>query len=95
MAARKTPGSPKPDKMMRDALMIELAIETPDDNGTLTKRLRKVARALIAKAEAGDVGAAKEIADRTDGKAHQSVDMSVDASLTVELVQFMTKKPNG
>lgn len=76
MAARKTPGSPKPDKMMRDALMIELSVDVDDGNGGKEKRYRRVARAWITKAEGGDYAAANAIADRTDGKAPQSVDLN-------------------
>lgn len=37
------------------------------------KRLRRVAEAIYAKAEEGDVQAAKEIGDRIDGKAVQTI----------------------
>lgn len=79
MAARKTAASPKPDKLMRDALLLELMVEVEDGEGQLAKRLRKIARALITKAEAGDVGAIKEIADRTDGRPAQSLTVGGDA----------------
>ena len=38
--------------------------------------LRRIAIATFAKAEDGDLGALKEIADRLDGKPAQSVDIS-------------------
>lgn len=74
MAARKTPGSPKPDKLMRDALAIELHRE----DGTLidgkkVKRLRRVAKALVDSAIEGDTAAIKEINDRMDGKVPMQV----------------------
>ncbi len=50
--------------------------------------LLEVANKLIDKAIEGDMAAIKELADRTDGKAHQSIDAVVDASITVEVVKF-------
>jgi hypothetical protein len=38
-----------------------------------SKRLRKIAEALLTKAEEGDIGAIKEIGDRLDGKAQQQI----------------------
>lgn len=96
MAARKTPGSPKPDKLMRDALLIELMVETSDDDGKLAKRLRKVARALVTKAEAGDVAAIKEIADRTDGKSPQALDLNHGVQDTLgDLLRDISGKSRG
>lgn len=43
-------------------------------------RLRKIAEALLEKAEEGDIAAIKEIGDRLDGKAVQAVDASVKHS---------------
>ncbi len=77
MAARKTPSKGgKPDKLMRDALILELNREAQDADGQMTKRLRHIARKLVDKAAEGDVAAIKEVNDRVDGKAHQSVEMS-------------------
>jgi len=85
MAARNTPSKGgKPDKLMRDALILELNQEAEDANGQMTKRLRKIARKLIDVAEAGDVSAIKEINDRVDGKAHQSVEMSGGLAISHE-----------
>lgn len=47
------------------------------------KKLRKLADAIVDKALDGDVSALKEIGDRLDGKPHQSVSATVDASITV------------
>lgn len=59
------------DKLMREALLIELQREDKID-GIPTKRLRRVANALIHKALDGDVAAIKEINDRIDGKVAQT-----------------------
>ena len=56
------------DKPFRDALRMEIAAAGEDH-----KALRKVARALLTKAAAGDVHAIREIGDRMDGKVAQAV----------------------
>jgi hypothetical protein len=70
MAARRTPpkGS-KPDKLMRDALMVALKREAEDSDGKKTRRLYIIADRLVEKAMQGEITAIKEIADRVDGKA--------------------------
>jgi hypothetical protein len=55
-------------KPFRDALRMELLAAGEDH-----KSLRRVARALIAQAETGDVSAINAIADRLDGKVAQPV----------------------
>jgi hypothetical protein len=66
-------GQPKSAKLMRDAITLALHREATDANGQKTKKLYQLADALVDKAIAGDVAAAKEIADRVDGKAVQPV----------------------
>lgn len=45
------------------------------------KRLRQIAEKLLTMAADGDIQAIKEFADRADGKALQSVDISGDLGL--------------
>lgn len=52
--------------------------------GTDQKALRAIARKLIAKAEAGEDSAIKEIADRMDGKPAQAVEMSGGLAISHE-----------
>lgn len=74
MAATKTKGrGGKPDKLMRDALMLALKREAIDADGQKTKRLNIVAAKLVELAEQGDIQAIKEINDRVDGKSVQPV----------------------
>jgi Family of unknown function (DUF5681) len=74
MAARKSPSKGgKPDKLMRDALLLELNQEAKLADGKVTKRRRVVARKLVERAEQGDVPAIKEIFDRVDGRVPQSI----------------------
>jgi hypothetical protein len=61
-------GSQNKDKPFRDALRAAIA----DTDGEF-KKLRKVADALVFKANQGDVAAIREIADRLDGKVPQAI----------------------
>ena len=54
------PGSPG-EKMMRAALLAELAREVPDSAGTMTPNAQLIARSLVKWARNGDTTAAKEI----------------------------------
>jgi len=72
-------GSPtsgnKRDKLVRDALMIAVnRVQEGDPQGR--KKLAIAAAAVVEKAVEGDLAAFKEIADRIDGKAPQSVDVT-------------------
>ena len=74
MARRNTPGGgPKPDKLMRDALALELHQEVKLKTGEKIKKLRLVARTLVDNAIDGDTTAARECFDRMDGKVPQGV----------------------
>lgn len=73
MAARKTPSKGgKPDKLMRDALLLELKHDAIVD-GKKVKKLRLVARKLVDRAIDGEVSAIREVYDRIDGKVPQAV----------------------
>lgn len=69
------------DKLFRNAILNCLD-QHPEGR---MAAMMEIAKPLIELAKSGDIGAAKEIVDRVDGKAHQSVEM--DASLTHSLVQ--------
>ena len=62
----------KPDKLMRNALALELHQEDTID-GEKIKRLRRVAKALVDKALDGDIAAIREINERIDGKVPQAL----------------------
>lgn len=76
MAGNKNSGR-RQEKPFADALRMELAAAGEDH-----KALRAIARQLIDKAQAGDMQAIQELANRTDGKPSQQVD--IDATLTFE-----------
>jgi hypothetical protein len=88
--ARKSPSAgSKPDKLMRDSLMLALREATADADGKPTKRLRLVASALVKRAEEGDVPAIREIFDRIDGKSVQPLQHDVSNTLE-ELLDRLT-----
>lgn len=60
------------DKPFTEALRMEIS-EAGDDH----KALRIIARALVEKAQAGDMQAIQQVADRLDGKPHQTVDSNI------------------
>lgn len=89
MAARKTASQGgKPDKLMRNALALELSREDVQD-GRKVKRLRRVARALVAAAIGGDVSAIKEVFERMDGKTPQAISAEVAGTLTVTVKKMI------
>ena len=76
MSARLTPSAGvKPDKLMRDALVVALHREATNGHGK-TKKLYMVADRLVKEAIKGNVTAIVAIMDRVDGKPAQSVDVS-------------------
>lgn len=64
-------GRPK-ERPFRDALMIALKEDEEETTPTRGTKLRAVANRLVKEAISGDVAAAKEIADRVDGKVPQA-----------------------
>lgn len=67
----------KSDKLWRDAIL--LAVNEVDASGQ--KKLRTLATKVVDMALAGDIQAAKEIADRIDGKPKQEIDSTVDVGV--------------
>jgi hypothetical protein len=79
-------GSPtsgnKRDKLIRDALMIAVnRVQEGDPQGR--KKLAIAAAAVVEKAVEGDLAAFREIADRIDGKAHQSLDVTSSREVSI------------
>lgn len=83
--------SNKRRKILTDALMLALHREALDAEGKPTKRLTRIAEALAAKAEDGDVVAIREVFDRTEGKVAQPIggtdDLPPLKGLTVTFVK--------
>ena len=63
--------------VLSDAMRARLAEAAPGAEGAAVEsNADAVARALIGRARAGDVAAAKEVCDRAEGKARQAVPLS-------------------
>jgi hypothetical protein len=58
------------------------------------ERLRRIAEALLTKAEEGDLGAIKELGDRLDGKSAQAVMLSGDSENPLQLIQRVIVNAN-
>lgn len=62
------------------------------------ERLRRIAEALLTKAEEGDLGAVKELGDRLDGKPKQQIEQTglddgpVQHNMTVEFVRTVPRE---
>lgn len=65
-------GGRKSDKLWRDALIV--AAKRSDTDGRVY--LAKIAEKCVEAAIGGDISAMKEIGDRIDGKAPQSLDVT-------------------
>jgi hypothetical protein len=87
MAPRKIPGGGlKPDKLMRDALALELAQDVRLSKNEKVKKLRLVARSLVDNAIEGDTAAIKEVFDRMDGKVTLEHNANVNGTMNVSVV---------
>lgn len=78
----------KPNKPFIDALRRAIV----QDNG---KKLRAAADKLLDAAEAGEPWAIKELADRTDGKPHQTTDTNVSGELGIREIVRSVIDPKG
>lgn len=70
--AGKSRGS-KPDKIIRDALILELNRMTTDDDNQKVKKVNRIVHKLVEAGMEGKIDAIREIFDRTEGKATQMV----------------------
>jgi hypothetical protein len=83
----RNPRGQQRDKLYREALRLVLAEdpEAPSPEATASdgpmRRLRRIARTHVEKAEAGDMQAIKELADRLDGKPTQMLEHTAPSSL--------------
>lgn len=68
----------KPDKIIRDALILELNRMTDDDDGKKIKKVNRIVHKLVESGMAGKIDAIKEIFDRTEGKPAQALAISGD-----------------
>jgi hypothetical protein len=85
----------KPDKLVRDAIIVALKREAVDADGMPTRRLALIAEKLVEKAMAGDIHAIKEIADRVDGKATQPLAGDDNAPRLITRIERVIVKPDA
>jgi hypothetical protein len=85
-------GRPK-SAILSDALRRELVEPCPEDPERTWAEV--IADALIARAAAGDVQAAKEIADRVEGKARQYVHLSYTEREKLEIAVAKIMEESG
>lgn len=87
----------KKEKYWRDALMV--AIKRTDKEGRTV--LSKIAQKVVEAAMSGDMTAIKEIGDRIDGKAPQSLDVTthnerpIEELTDIELAAFIARRSQG
>ena len=77
----RPPRGQQRDKPYREALRMELAAAGED-----MKKLREIARVHIARCEAGDMQAIKDLGDRLDGKPAQILEHSGPDSNPIERI---------
>ncbi len=84
------------DKPFAEALRMEIAAA-----GDNHKRLRRIANALLEKAETGDIQAIAQVADRLDGRPAQEATVTIDDKRDAtdwtreELVSFIRDAADG
>lgn len=78
----------KPDKIIRDALILELNRETEDDDRQKIKKVNRIVAKLVGAACEGKIDAIKEIFDRVEGKAPQSVSLGADEDNPLPIAGF-------
>ena len=82
-------------RTIRDALNYELAAigrEIKGDDPAIKKGMRAIVKPVIQSAQEGNIHAFKEIADRIDGKAPQSLDIGGELSIPISgTVNFVGK----
>ena len=81
----------RPPKEKSFANMLNIALKEADGttlDGQPNTKLRQIAEKLVAKAIEGEGWAIKEIADRTDGKPFQQIEMTGEdgGALKVEVI---------
>jgi len=80
MAAPRNPLGAKSDKLWRAALL--RAVKRRKEGKGSPQQLERMADKCVERAVKGDMVAAKEVGDRLDGRASQSVDIDVTAPVT-------------
>ena len=91
MAGNANSGS-KREKLIRDALMLA-ANRVHEDDPQSRKKLYVAAAKIMDMACEGDIAAFKEVADRLDGKAVQSLD--IDTTKRIYVIEAKAERPTA
>lgn len=89
--ANGKPGAPIGNQNGAKGRLFAAAVEralSKKSKGEQVQALDEIAEKLVTVARAGDLEAIKIIADRMDGKPHQTIAAEVDSTVTVEVVRF-------
>ena len=83
----------KGNQLRANSMRWQTAIDNALNKRTASRKdklnaLDVLAEKLLERADEGDKTALKELGDRLDGKPTQAIEGTVDATLTVNLVQF-------
>lgn len=90
MAPRKTPSAGgKPDKVFRDALMLEVKRLGTDDAGKSSTNINIIAAKAVKKAKEGSEAAIQLIRDTLDGKPAQS--LAIGQAADLEKIEILVR----
>ena len=85
MAPRVNPSKGgKPDKLFRDALIIEVKRLAENEAGEKTQNINIIAAKVVKKAKDGDVAAVQIVRDSIDGKPMQAVEADISGDFTIK-----------
>ena len=92
MAARIRPSAGgKPDKLFRDALMLEVRRSAKGDDGKSAQNINLIAAKVVKKAKDGSEAAIQLVRDSLDGRPAQALSIGQDADLGPLLVTWSDK----
>lgn len=85
----------KPDKILRDALVLELNRMTDAEDGAKIKKVNRIVHKLVDAAMDGKIDAIKEIFDRVEGKPTQAISGDDGGPLQIEQIVRKIVDPNA
>lgn len=76
----------KPDKIIRDALILELNRMQAYDDGQKIKKVNRIVHKLVEAATDGKLDAIKEIFDRVEGRPSQAIIGDADQPIQIQQI---------
>jgi hypothetical protein len=80
-------GRPKGSLSLKTLIRKVWGEEYTEENGNKTVRAIKTLKALIEKAEKGDVSAFRALAERLEGQPKQEIDQNIKGKAVIEVVR--------